>query len=152
ANVLLYMPLGWFGFLSLSRRMSVWLRLFFVVMGGAALSASIELTQYYDAGRVTSADDVYANLAGTLVGSLSAMCLSARWRIPLINEMSASPLPVALIAAWMGYRLYPYVPTIDLHKYWSALKPAIISPTLSIEDLCRHTTIWLTIFILTASV
>src|SRR5215469_17434600 len=47
ANVLLYMPLGWFGFLSLSQRMSVWLRLFFVVMGGAALSASIELTQYY---------------------------------------------------------------------------------------------------------
>lgn len=148
ANVLLYVPLGWFGFLSLSRRMSVWLRLFFVIIAGAALSVSMELTQYYVVGRVTSADDVYANSAGTILSSLSAMCLSDRWRIPLIHEISARPIPVALIAAWMGYRLYPYVPTIDLHKYWGALKPVILTPTLSFNDLYRHTTIWLTIFVL----
>jgi hypothetical protein len=90
---------------------------------------------------VTSATDVYANSTGAMLGSLGAICLSGRWRVPLVAEITARPVPVALIAAWMGYRLYPYVPTIDLHKYWSALKPVILNPTLSFDDLCRHTTI-----------
>lgn len=152
ANVLLYMPLGWLGILSLSQRMSVRFRLFVVILGGAALSVSMELTQYFDVGRVTSADDVYANSAGTILGSLGATCLSGHWPKPLIPDISARPIPIALIAAWIGYRLYPYVPTIDLHKYWSALKPVILYPTLSLDDLCRHTTIWLTIFVLTKAI
>ena len=43
------------------------------------------------------------------------------------------------------------MPTIDLHKYWNALKPVILNPTLSLEGLYRHTTIWLTIFALIAA-
>ena len=152
ANILLYMPLGWLGFLSLSPRMSVGFRLFLMIVAGTALSASMELTQYYDVDRVTSATDVYANSTGVMLGSLGAIGLSGRWRVPFIAEISARPIPVALTAAWLGYRLYPYVPTIDLHKYWNALKPVILYPTLSFDDFCRHTTIWLTIFVLTAAV
>lgn len=152
ANILLYTPFGWFGTLSLSRRRSVGFRLWVVVMAGAALSVAMELTQYFDIGRVTSADDVYANTLGAIVGSVGANCLSGRWRVPLIAGISAKPVPVALIAAWAGYRLYPYVPTIDLHKYWAALKPVILYPVLPLGDLCRHTTIWLTIFAFVATV
>ena len=151
ANVLLYMPLGWFGVLSLTQRMSVGLRLFLMIIGGTTLSVTMELTQYFDAGRVTAADDVYANLLGTMLGSLSATYLSGRWRVPLIVEISANPIPAALMAAWAGYRLYPYVPTIDLHKYWNALKPVILDPSLSLEGLYRHTTTWLTTFALIAT-
>src|SRR5882724_5279654 len=59
ANVLLYTPLGWFGVLSLTRRMSGGLRLFLIIIGGTMLSVTMELTQYFDADRVTAADDVY---------------------------------------------------------------------------------------------
>ena len=151
ANVLLYMPLGWFGVLSLTQRMSVGLRLFLMIIGGTTLSVTMELTQYFDAGRVTAADDVYANLLGTILGSLSATYVSGRWRVPLLVEISANPNSAALMAAWAGYRLYPYVPTIDLHKYWNALKPVILDPSLSLEGLYRHTTIWLTTFALIAA-
>lgn len=151
ANVLLYSPLGWFGTLSLSQRRGLGFRLWVVVIAGTALSVSMELTQYFDSDRVTSAADVYANSLGAIVGSVSAICLSGRWRIPLIAEILAKPVPVALIAAWGGYRLYPYVPTIDLHKYWNALKPVILYPVLSLDDLCRHTAMWLTIFGLAAA-
>ena len=61
------MPLGWFGVLSLTQRMSVGLRLFLMIIGGTTLSVTMELTQYFDAGRVTAADDVYANLLGTML-------------------------------------------------------------------------------------
>ena len=50
-----------------------------------------------------------------------------------------------LLGAWIGYRLYPYVPTIDLHKYWDALKPLILYPRLTGYDLFRYTVIWLTV-------
>jgi hypothetical protein len=145
------MPLGWFGVLSLTQRMSVGLRLFLIIIGGATLSVTMELTQYFDAGRVTAADDVYANLLGTILGSLSATYLSGRWRVQLMVEILTNPIPAALMAAWAGYRLYPYVPTIDLHKYWNALKPVILDPSLSLEGLYRHTTTWLTTFALIAA-
>jgi len=148
ANILLYIPLGWFGILSMPLRMSVGLRLFLIIIGGATLSLTMELTQYYDASRVTAIDDIYTNLLGTIMGSLGGIYLSGRWRVPLIAEISEKPIPAALIAAWVGYRLYPYVPTIDLHKYWNALKPVILDPVFSLESLYRHTTIWLTTFAL----
>ena len=52
---------------------------------------------------------------------------------------------VLLLASWFGYQLFPYVPVIDLHKYWNAVKPAISAATLSRLDLYRHAVIWLTI-------
>jgi VanZ family protein len=128
--------------------MSVGLRLFLMIIGGTTLSLTMELTQYYDASRVTAIDDIYTNLLGTIMGSLGGIYLSGRWRVPLIAEISEKPIPAALIGAWAGYRLYPYVPTIDLHKYWNALKPVILDPVFSLESLYRHTTIWLTTFAL----
>ncbi len=148
ANVLLYTPLGWFGVLSLPRRISVAVRFLLIVIGGTALSLSIELAQYYDFGRVTAADDVYANLLGTIIGGLAGITLFRNWRFPPIAAISTKPIPAALLAAWVGYRLYPYVPTIDLHKYWNALKPVIFYPSLSPEGLYRYATIWLTTFAL----
>ncbi len=148
ANVLFYTPLGWFGVLSLPRRISVAFRFLLIVIGGTTLSVSIELAQYYDVGRVTAANDVYANLLGTIIGGLAGITLFRNWRFPPIAAISTKPIPAALLAAWAGYRLYPYVPTIDLHKYWNALKPIIFYSTLPPEALYRHTTIWLTTFVL----
>jgi VanZ family protein len=150
ANVLLYSPLGWFGLWSLPWRLSVGIRLSVILLVGAALSVAMELAQYYDAGRVTSADDVYANALGTFIGSLGAVIFGAP-RLPRIAQLRQDPFPVALIAAWLGYRLYPYVPTVDLHKFWTALKPVILNPSLSLVDFYRHTTIWLTLFALIAA-
>jgi hypothetical protein len=58
------------------------------------------------------------------------------------------PRPALLIFAWLSYRLYPYVPTIDLSKYWKALAPVILRPSLNGYDLFRQAAIWLTLCIL----
>ena len=144
ANILLYMPLGFFGMLSFSRRVGFWLRLLLVVAGGAALSVTMELIQFYDAGRVTNASDVYTNTFGTLIGALVAILFSDRFSLPLFPEIMARPVPTLLITAWTGYRFYPFVPTIDLHKYWHALRPVILDPIPAPYPLYRHTSIWLT--------
>jgi VanZ family protein len=146
ANVLLYIPLGYFGVLALA--CSPGLRLLIVIICGTLLSAAVELVQHFDAERMTSAADIYANSAGTVLGSLAATVLSRPLHIPLMAAFSQKPIPAALIAAWTGYRLYPYIPTIDLHKYWNALKPVVLHPVFAFEAIYSHTTIWLTIFAL----
>lgn len=150
ANILLYMPLGWFGILSMPPRIGVAIRFLLIVIGGTLLSLTMELAQYYDAGRVTSFDDVYSNVLGTMTGGLVGINLGGRWRVPLIAELSARPIPAVLMAAWAGYRLYPYVPAIGLHKYWTAVKPLLFDPDFSLGALYRHAAIWLAAFMLLA--
>src|ERR1700730_4234266 len=51
SNILLYTPLGFFGALTFTDRIRPVPRFFAPILLGAALSISMELTQYYDVGR-----------------------------------------------------------------------------------------------------
>jgi VanZ family protein len=78
-NIALYAPLGVFGALSSSGRLGhPWRRVALVTSGGALLSIAIELAQYFDATRYTSASDVYANVVGTFLGAAAAVLLFRR--------------------------------------------------------------------------
>ncbi len=78
-NVPLYVPLGVFGALSISRRSQPpWRRVALVTAGGALLSIAIELTQYFDASRYTAATDVYANVLGAFLGAAAVVLLFRR--------------------------------------------------------------------------
>ncbi len=144
ANILLYMPFGFFTVLALSRGAGVAGRLVLITLLGAILSISMELAQYYDADRVTNASDVYTNSFGALLGAIGGSLVGGGFRWPLLSQIATARIPILILVSWIGYRLYPYVPTIDLHKYWSALKPVILYPSLTAYDLFRYTAIWLT--------
>jgi VanZ family protein len=152
ANILLYLPFGFFFMLGFRRGARMERALFVVVLTGALMSLSVELTQYYDEGRITAVSDFYTNTLGTLLGALAARAIGATFQLPYIGEVSAKPIPTLLIIAWLAYRMYPYVPTIDLHKYWNALKPIVLTPSLTAYDLFRQTTIWLTVYALIEAV
>jgi glycopeptide antibiotics resistance protein len=77
-NIALYVPLGAFGALSSRRSRRPWRRVAAVTIGGALLSIAIELTQYFDASRYTSATDVYANGFGTFLGAAVVVLLFRR--------------------------------------------------------------------------
>jgi hypothetical protein len=47
-----------------------------------------------------------------------------------------------LLMMWAGYRLYPYAPTIDLHKYWHTVQPILVSPSLPPGDFVHFTIVW----------
>lgn len=151
ANILLYLPFGFFvvqSFTPSRRRASVPL----AMLCGAGMSLFVELTQYYDPGRVTSFSDFCANTLGTLLGGLAALAIGAKFRLPLVGDVTTRPIPTLLISAWLAYRMYPYVPTIDLHKYWNALKPIVLTPSLTPFDLFRQVAIWLAFYALVEAV
>ncbi len=147
-NILLYIPFGMFAVLSLRHRANFGRWLPVVIIGGGAFSMALELAQYFVGGRVTAATDVYANVLGTTAGAVAMTIFRINSRFLLIDQLLANLVPTLVVASWAAYRLYPYIPTIDLHKYWNALKPVILFPSLTSYDLYRHTVIWLTLFAL----
>jgi len=147
SNILLYLPYGLFWVQAL-RLWPPIARIGIVVFSGLALSAGIELIQFYEPSRISSLSDVYSNTLGVVVGSVAGSILSSRlfsWRA---GTMVRRPFVVLLISCWLGYRLFPYLPVIDLHKYWTAVKPLVFSPVLPPLDLYRHAVIWLAVALL----
>jgi hypothetical protein len=112
----------------------------------------MELAQYYDLGRDTEATDVYANVTGTVLGATFGVVVGGSFRWPLVDQIAANRVSALVLSAWVAYRLYPYVPTIDLHKYWDTLKPIVLTPNLSAYDLFRHSAIWLILYALVAKI
>ena len=145
ANVFLYLPLGFFGSLAVAGSGRTFRRILLVALAGGTLSTTMELTQYYIAGRVSAADDVYANLIGTLLGAIAGNFAGGDFLWLPFRDIAANRVPCLLLALWLAYRLYPYVPTIDLHKYWDALKPVVFHPRPTGYDLFRYTAVWLTV-------
>jgi len=152
ANVLLYMPLGFFAVLTPGQRCTVISRCLGALLLGLLISISMELAQYYDVGRDTEATDVYANVTGTVLGATFGVVVGGSFRWPLVNQIAANRIPALVLSAWVAYRLYPFVPTIDLHKYWDTLKPIVLTPNLSTYDLFRHSAIWLIVYALVAKI
>jgi VanZ family protein len=145
ANILLYLPLGLFAAAGFGRKAGALTGISLAVASGACLSIAMELGQYYVPGRVTTAEDCYANVVGTALGAVAGSVVTVDFRSPALRQMAANPVPGLLLVLWLLYRLFPYVPTIDLHKYWDALKPVILYPRLTGYELFRFATICLTL-------
>jgi VanZ family protein len=136
SNILLYLPLGFFGAHVLVRR-RLWHALPVAALS-TALSVFVELVQYYDVSRATRLVDVYANAAGAFIGASTAVVLSLT-RLSLLDvAVSRNRYVLTMVACWLAARLFPYVPSIDLAKYKHALKPLIFSPALPLIPLWGH--------------
>ena len=115
-----------------------------VTLVGAALSTSMELLQFYDADRVTSLWDVASNASEQCLGPRPGCWSERRPSVPLLRQITANPVPSLLLIAMLGYRLVPYVPVIDLHKYWTALKPLLSGPLPAPVDVFHYFALWVT--------
>jgi glycopeptide antibiotics resistance protein len=145
SNILLYIPFGFFGTYALPSRMPATLRVLVTTIAGTSLACGIEITQFHDVGRVTSLGDVYANLIGSGVGGVAAAAIGSSIRWPFVRELAAHPAATVLLCMFFCYRLYPYVPMIDMHKYWHAVRPMLVTPSLPLEELAGLAISWLLI-------
>jgi VanZ family protein len=142
ANVVLYLPFGLFAAKAL-RGLKAPLRLVVSVLAGVALSVSMEFVQIYDVGRVSAMSDVYTNTLGTFLGAIAGTALSIHYRFLRWEELRHRPFAPLLLCCWLAYRLFPYVPVIDAHKYWQAVKPLINEPTPTFVDILPAFASWL---------
>lgn len=143
SNILLYMPFGFLATRVWPPRAPTVARVALAILAGAILSACMECAQFYDEGRVSTLGDVYANAIGATVGATASALIGASMQWPFVKELNLHPDASLLLAAFLGYRVYPYMPVIDLHKYLGATRGLLEHPIPPPGDLARFVVIWL---------
>jgi VanZ family protein len=142
ANILFYLPLGFALGSALSDRINSKAALFLIIAAGATLSLTMELLQHFDAGRVSTMSDFYLNTIGTGAGGLTGLTAGRQILAMRLVPRDASLFAGLLLVAWLGWRLFPYEPVIDLHKYWASVKPVVLTPSLDAYNLFRFASMW----------
>jgi VanZ family protein len=145
ANILLYMPWGFFCVRSLGRSRPSALRVLIATALGCALSLTMEIAQFYVPERYTDMRDVYSNTLGSLCGAVAGLTLIGNSRMNILRDSRIAPFPALLLAAFVASRLYPFVPTIDAHKYLAAVRPLLNTAALSKADLFLAGITWLVV-------
>jgi glycopeptide antibiotics resistance protein len=151
ANILLFVPLGFFVMLSLRRRPQWW-DVAVATAGAAMLSTTIELLQFYDKGRQTTLTDVYSNAAGALLGAIAGVLCYRRFRVAAAGGSANSSFESLLLACWLGSRLYPYDLVLDVRKFWHGISPILQARSLAPVGFYRHFALWLAVALLTEAV
>ena len=117
-NVLIYIPVGFLGSLSLIR-CSPLVRSVGPVLLAASLSASMEILQAFLPTRFTSLLDFASNTLGTLAGVAAAWFVHD-WLERLLPvcaaRLSAQPGTAMLLAFWIASQWIPLMPYIGLYK------------------------------------
>jgi len=142
ANLLFYFPFGLLAVRALVEKLDYKTALILTVASGALLSLSMELLQHFDAGRVSAMSDFYLNSTGTAAGAVAGLLWGQKLLALTIVPRDASLFAALLLLAWLGWRLFPYEPVIDLHKYWASVKPLLLSPSFDIYEMFRYATLW----------
>lgn len=141
-NVMLFLPFGFLGVFALpSRRSAAFAFLWLLGLGGL-FALALQVAQIALPSRVASLGDVAWNGAGIAIGAAAALFLS-RARMP--QHFEAAPLaliPALLVLAWIGYRLIPFVPSIDFQSIKNSLKPLLLDPQLDGVRLFHTTIAW----------
>jgi VanZ family protein len=135
-NVVLYVPLGIFGFLAIGPKASRITRILTPLAVALVLSSSIEMIQLFDDSRTCSLSDVASNVAGAALGVAAGALYSRRLQNLLEGQGPASLLrpsgAVLLLSCWLGYQIFPLFPAwgrTNLFRRIAAMGPvSAISP------------------------
>ncbi|MFP4063210.1 MAG: VanZ family protein [Halochromatium sp.] len=145
ANVVLFLPYGLFGALALVRR-TRWLRWAILIGGGAVLAFGIQVLQLWLPPRVPAVRDGLLNMVGLVLGGLLAAV--PWWRLqrePRSGEDGVLVIPAMLIACWVAYKWFPFVPTLDWYTIKQGLKPLWLEPRLEWLGVLRNGIGWLVV-------
>jgi VanZ family protein len=144
ANLLLYAPLGLVLALAFAR-LRPWPATLLALLLCALLSAGLEFAQIFARHRVASGWDLVLNSIGGGFGAVAGTVLAPRRAADALawRPQVAEAFPAVLLACWLGYRLYPYVPALDVGEWRASLKPLL--PPLDPDPLriVRLAILWL---------
>jgi len=123
-NVLLYWPLGMFGFLALSRTRPKAVAVGAPIAIGFVLSCGMEILQLFDAGRDTSGMDVLSNTAGSGVGVACGILFASYLRkiersLETIRYHQRGSLLLLICLAIR--ELVPFFPDYSPYRVWHKL-------------------------------
>jgi VanZ family protein len=119
-NLLLYLPVGVFGFLALRQNFRTAFAVSVTVLIGLILSSSVEMTQLFDDGRECDAIDVVCNVSGTVFG-VALGYLYQNWLKSFVVRADRAKLlhlsgAMLLFYTWVAYQTFPLFPVLSLTR------------------------------------
>ena len=140
-NVLIYLPVGFFGSLSIGPRKSVLL--------AAVLSAAIEILQLFDVSRTCSTLDLISNIGGSALGCYLADVYgkTARRLIehsPIRASWRPSPA-LLLLGFWISYLAFPLIPHLRLVPLRMKIELLLHPGSFSMGEAATATFAWLAV-------
>lgn len=150
-NVLLFIPFGFFGALGFShtdpainRRYN-----FILILAGFAFAVLLQGLQLFLPSRVSTAGDAWANTTGLLLGIILMRVLAssrvARW-FNSDEPTQTLTVPVILVACWLGYHWFPFIPSFDWLQIKFSFKPLshwhLITPYQLVDQFLAWLMFW----------
>lgn len=147
ANILLFVPYGFaVAFGERRSRHRMWL-----LIAGTALAVALQWVQQFTPARVPALYDAFFNLLGVMVGLVAgALVGNRRYRalVPGSYWRAATTAEILIAGCWLGYRLFPFVPSLDWGQIKESLKPVLLHPDLSFASILNNTAGWALFFLL----
>lgn len=116
-NLLIYMPVGVFGFLALRQNFRAEFAVTITVLFALALSSSIEMIQLFDDARDCSGFDVVCNVSGTVFG-VALSYLYQHWLKGFVVRAERAKLlhpsgAILLFYTWLAFQAFPLFPVLS---------------------------------------
>ncbi|MGH8657052.1 MAG: VanZ family protein [Gammaproteobacteria bacterium] len=147
ANILLFVPYGFtVAFGEHRNKTRIWL-----LSAGFAMALALQWVQQFTPERVPALYDAFFNLLGLTVGLVvGALIAGRRYRtlVPGGLRRVATTAEILIAGCWLGYRLFPFVPSLDWQQIKDSLKPLLLHPDLSFAAILDNTAGWALFFLL----
>ena len=148
-NLLIYMPVGVFGFLALRQNVRTTFAVIVTVLIALALSSAIEMTQLFDDARECSASDVVCNVSGTVFGVVLGSFYQ-RWLERFLSRAQTSKFlhpsgAVLLFYTWLAYQAFPLFPALSRTSLTEKLHALFVHPSVSPLEIFTYFVEWLVV-------
>lgn len=134
-NILLFIPVGFFGWLSIRRFKLKLENRVIVLLYGAILSFSVEFLQLFTTDRTTSVTDLINNSAGTWLGIYLAVIIRKSWKKVSHRQMIINVIHyphftsfVFLSCVICAYLLHPFDFALDFSLFKLKLQRILLHP------------------------
>lgn len=150
ANILLFIPYGFFGALTIGQDKRRYLLFSLLVMlaVGIVFALILQLLQFYLPSRVPHAADATINAIGMLIGVMLAAYTSSERVKRLIPQGFRFRLAPALLvfALWIGWQFFPYIPVFESKQFGAGLD-ILVKSSWSLITWLENLTFWLAFYI-----
>lgn len=127
-NVLLFVPLGLAIVIATQARPREGVVRAALVLLSLTLALLLQVAQVFVPSRSAAMADVLWNGVGLTIGLFAGKAARALLQRLAIGGDRLAAVSVLVLAFWAGWRLWPFVPTVDFQQFKDALKPLLLHP------------------------
>lgn len=148
-NILLYAPLGIFGYLLFLPRLRKAGAIAAVLLSAVVLSTAVEIVQLYEPSRYSSLFDIACNFTGAVAGLIVASVYTESL-MPLVawgqrSEVLHLTAGAVLLLCWAGYQTVPVFPQLSTTQLLLKLRSLGTRASWSLVELAASFVDWLAV-------